>query len=44
MNAETGEPLDEFSDETLNWAQSLGSSSTTVTEVIDKQDSAVSNN
>lgn len=42
MNVESGEPLDNFTEETLKWAQSLGSQSTTVTQVISSQDPLVS--
>ncbi|XP_058801294.1 long-chain-fatty-acid--CoA ligase ACSBG2-like [Phymastichus coffea] len=41
MDVETGAPLDAFSEKTLNWAQALGSSSTTVTEVLTTRDHVI---
>ncbi|KAG7201121.1 hypothetical protein KM043_003917 [Ampulex compressa] len=38
MNAETGQPLDSLSVDTLNWAMSIGSNSKTVTDVLSTHD------
>ena len=42
MNEETGAPLDTLASDVLKWAQSIGSSAKTVTEVINSRDEAVS--
>ena len=42
INEETGTPLDTLTPEVLKWAQSIGSSAKTVTEVIRSRDAAVS--
>ena len=41
MNLETGEPLDELDCITKEWCRSIGSSATTVKDVIDGADEAV---
>ncbi|XP_076245683.1 acyl-CoA synthetase bubblegum family member 1 isoform X2 [Calliopsis andreniformis] len=40
-NTDTGEPKDTFTPETLKWLKSIGSKSTTVSEVINTHDQAV---
>ena len=42
MNEETGAPLDTLAPDVLKWAQSIGSSAKTVTEVINSRNTAVS--
>ncbi|XP_039307957.1 very long-chain-fatty-acid--CoA ligase bubblegum isoform X2 [Solenopsis invicta] len=41
MNIETGAPLDTLNPDVLKWAQSIGSSAKTVTEVINSRDPAI---
>ncbi|KYN09719.1 Long-chain-fatty-acid--CoA ligase ACSBG2 [Trachymyrmex cornetzi] len=41
MNEETGAPLDTLTPDVLKWAQSIGSSVKTVTEVISSRDAAI---
>ncbi|XP_018348115.1 PREDICTED: long-chain-fatty-acid--CoA ligase ACSBG2-like [Trachymyrmex septentrionalis] len=41
MNEETGAPLDTLTSDVLKWAQSIGSSAKTVTEVISSRDAAI---
>lgn len=41
INSETGEPLDELETETMKWVSSLGSTATTVSEILQSKDAAV---
>lgn len=42
MSPDTGDPLDTLASETIKWAKGLGSTSTTLSEVLSKKDSVVS--
>lgn len=42
VNNETGEPTDDFTEETLKWLQSIGSTSKTISDVLKTHDPLVS--
>lgn len=42
VNTETGEPTDDFTEETLKWLQSIGSTSKTISDVLKTHDPLVS--
>ena len=41
INTETGEPIDDFTEETLKWLQSIGSTSKTISDVLKTHDPLV---